>query len=175
MKRFISLLNIVLVLSLLLGGCAPPTPEVVVKEVPVEKKVVETVVVEKVVKETVIVEVEKPVEVVKEMPVIDFSTDLDDQNEPIGGASSFPEGVERVCGSFMPPGEVDIQLLAMGMYGPTGYMTERGYDLEFASASASDRIGFCFYARELPSGEHTIEVYDADGNLIASGPLEIEE
>ena len=41
-----------------LAGCAPPTPEVVVKEVPVEKKVVETVVVEK----EVFVEKEVPVE-----------------------------------------------------------------------------------------------------------------
>jgi hypothetical protein len=173
MKRFISLLNIVLVLGLLVAGCAPPTPEVIVKEVPVEELVVLTAAVEKVVEETAMVEEEQPVEVVKEVPVIDFSTDLDEQNEPIGGASSFPEQVEKICGSFMPSGEVDIQLL--GMYGPTGYMTERGWELEFASASPSGRIGFCFNAHELPPGEHALEVHDTDGDLIASGRLEIEE
>jgi hypothetical protein len=77
MKWFIWLLNIFLVLSLLVAGCAPATPEVVVKEVPVEKKVVETVVVEKEkvvekpVVETVVVEKEKPVTVMVEKKVVE--------------------------------------------------------------------------------------------------------
>jgi hypothetical protein len=65
MKRFISLLNIVLVLGLLVGGCAAPTPEVIVKEVPVEKKIVVTVTVEK----EVVVEKEAEVTKIVEGPV----------------------------------------------------------------------------------------------------------
>jgi len=47
MKRLATLLVIVAVLASFIGGCAAPTPEVVEKEVVVEKPVVQTVVVEK--------------------------------------------------------------------------------------------------------------------------------
>lgn len=43
MKRFISLLNIVLAVSLIVAGCAPPTPQVIEKEVVVEKEVPVTI------------------------------------------------------------------------------------------------------------------------------------
>lgn len=125
---------------------------------------------------TFIVEVEKPVKVVKEVPVIDFSTDLDDQNEPVGAASSFPQGVEKICGFFLPESDISIRLLGgVDVHFEDCLIGELDLAREFASASPSGRIGFCFYARELPPGEHTIEVYDADGNLIAAGPLKIEE
>ena len=66
-KKWTSLSALVMIVSLVLSACAAPTPEVVEKQVVVEKPVVQTVVVEK---EKV---VEKPVvetvEVVKEVPV----------------------------------------------------------------------------------------------------------
>jgi multiple sugar transport system substrate-binding protein len=75
MKRFASLLTIVVALCLL-ASCAPaPAPEVIEREVVVEKAVVETVVVEKevvvekAVVETVVVEKEVEKEVVKEVVV----------------------------------------------------------------------------------------------------------
>jgi len=67
MKSFARLLLVVAVLTSLIAGCAAPTPEVIEKEVVVEKKVIETVEVEKevVVEKKVIetVEVEKEVTV----------------------------------------------------------------------------------------------------------------
>ncbi len=67
-KRWGTLLALVAIAAITLSACAPPTPEVIEKEVVVEKSVVETVVVEKevVVEKPVVevVEVEKPVEVV---------------------------------------------------------------------------------------------------------------
>jgi len=66
-KRMLLLVTIVVVVT---AGCAAPAPEIVEKEVVVEKKVIETVVVEKEVVvekkvvETVVVEKEIPVEVV---------------------------------------------------------------------------------------------------------------
>jgi peptide/nickel transport system substrate-binding protein len=73
MKRLTALLVVVVVLTSFVAGCAAPTPEVVEKEVIVEKPVVETVVVEKekvVEKEVpVTVEVEKEKVVEKEVPV----------------------------------------------------------------------------------------------------------
>jgi hypothetical protein len=62
MKRFISPLNIVLLLSLLVGGCTTPTPEAIEKEVVVEKEVEVEV--------TTIVEVEE--EVVVEVTPVPF-------------------------------------------------------------------------------------------------------
>ena len=66
-KKWTSLFALVIIASMVLAACAPPTPEIIEKEVVVEKKVIETVVVEKevpvekVVKETVEVVVEKEV------------------------------------------------------------------------------------------------------------------
>jgi ABC-type sugar transport system substrate-binding protein len=73
MKR--SVLLLVLALGLVVVACAPSTPQVVEKEVVVEKPVVETVVVEKEkvvekpVVETVIIEKEKVVEVTPKRPI----------------------------------------------------------------------------------------------------------
>jgi peptide/nickel transport system substrate-binding protein len=58
-KKWITLIALVAIVAMVLPACAPPTPEVIVKEVPVEKEVVRTVVVEK----------EVPVEIEKEVPV----------------------------------------------------------------------------------------------------------
>ena len=66
-KKWTSLFALVIIASMVLSACAAPTPEIIEKEVVVEKKVIETVVVEKevpvekVVKETVEVVVEKEV------------------------------------------------------------------------------------------------------------------
>ncbi len=75
MKRITLLANILVIAMLALSACAQPTPQVVEKEVVVEKPVVETVVVErekvveKPVVQTVVVEKEKVVEkVVTPMP-----------------------------------------------------------------------------------------------------------
>jgi len=69
--RKLTLLNLFAVLVLVLAACAAPTPEVIEKEVVVEKPVVQTVVVEreKIVEKPVIqtVVVEKEVEVIKEV------------------------------------------------------------------------------------------------------------
>jgi len=68
-KKWTSLFALVIIASMVLAACAPPTPEIIEKEVVVEKKVVETViiekevVVEKKVVETVVVEKEVIVEV----------------------------------------------------------------------------------------------------------------
>jgi hypothetical protein len=73
MKRLATLLVIVAALASFVAACAAPTPEVIEKEVVVEKPVVQTVevekevVVEKPVVETVVIEKEKVVE--KEVPV----------------------------------------------------------------------------------------------------------
>jgi len=65
-KKWIVLIALVAIAAMILPACAPaPTPQVIVKEVPVEKKVVETVVVEK---EVPVVK-EVPKEVVKEVMV----------------------------------------------------------------------------------------------------------
>ena len=73
MKRLVTLLVSVAVLTSLVAACAPPTPQVIEKDVVVEKLVVETVVVEKeVIVEKLVVEtvvVEK--EVVVEKPVVE--------------------------------------------------------------------------------------------------------
>ena len=74
-KKWMTMIALAAIAAMILPACAPPTPEVIVKEVPVEKKVVETVVVEKEVPvekkvvETVVVEKEVPKEVVKEVVV----------------------------------------------------------------------------------------------------------
>jgi len=63
-KNWMTLIALVAIAVMMLPACAPPaTPEVIVKEVPVEKKVVETVIVEKEVpvEKEVIKEVEKEV------------------------------------------------------------------------------------------------------------------
>ncbi len=69
-KKWMTLIAVVAIAAMVLPACAPPaTPEVVVKEVPVEKKVVETVVVEKEVpvEKEVVKEVEKEVTKVVEV------------------------------------------------------------------------------------------------------------
>ncbi len=75
-KKWTTLIALVVIAAMILPACAPPaTPEVIVKEVPVEKKVVETVVVEKEVPvekqvvETVVVEKEVEKEVVQTVVV----------------------------------------------------------------------------------------------------------
>jgi len=70
--RKLTLLNLFVVLALVLAACAPPTPEVIEKEVVVEKLVVETVVVEKekVVEKPVVETVVIEKEVVVEKPVV---------------------------------------------------------------------------------------------------------
>ena len=78
-KKWMSLIALVAMIATVLVACAPPaTPEVIVKEVPVEKKVVETVVVEKEVpvEKEVVKEVEKEVtkEVVVEKEVVVTAT-----------------------------------------------------------------------------------------------------
>jgi len=67
-KKWMILIALAAMAAMMLPACAPPaTPEVIIKEVPVEKKVVETVIVEKEVPvekkvvETVVVEKEKEV------------------------------------------------------------------------------------------------------------------
>ncbi len=65
-KKWLTLIALVAIVAMVLPACAPPaTPEVIVKEVPVEKKVVETVIVEKevAVEKEVVKEVEKEVKV----------------------------------------------------------------------------------------------------------------
>jgi peptide/nickel transport system substrate-binding protein len=71
MKK-LTLLNLFAVLALVLAACAAPTPEVIEKEVVVEKPVVETVVVEKekVVEKPVVETVVVEKEVVVEKPVV---------------------------------------------------------------------------------------------------------
>ena len=73
MKHRNTLLSVLLVAALLLAACASATPEIVEKEVVVEKKVIETVIVEKeVVVEKPVIEtvvVEKEVVVTVEVPV----------------------------------------------------------------------------------------------------------
>ena len=47
-KKWMTLIAVVAIAAMVLPACAPPaTPEVIIKEVPVEKKVIETVIVEK--------------------------------------------------------------------------------------------------------------------------------
>ena len=63
-KKWMTLIALMAIAAMILPACAPPaTPEVVIKEVPVEKKVVETVIVEKEVpvEKEVVKEVEKEV------------------------------------------------------------------------------------------------------------------
>ena len=80
-KKWMTLIALVAMAAMILPACAPaPTPEVIVKEVPVEKRVVETVVVEKEVPvekevvKTVVVEKEVPKEVVVEKEVVVTAT-----------------------------------------------------------------------------------------------------
>jgi len=69
-KKWIVLIALVAIAAMILPACAPaPTPEVIVKEVPVEKKVVETVIVEKEVPVEKEVVKEVPKEVIKEVVV----------------------------------------------------------------------------------------------------------
>jgi len=58
-KKWITLIALVAIAAMILPACAVPTPEVIVKEVPVEKEVIKEV--EKEVVKTVVVEVEKEV------------------------------------------------------------------------------------------------------------------
>jgi len=69
-KKWIVLIALIAIAAMILPACAPaPTPEVIVKEVPVEKKVVETVIVEKEVPVEKEVVKEVPKEVIKEVVV----------------------------------------------------------------------------------------------------------
>ena len=77
-KKWMSLAALVMIVSMVFSACAPPTPEVIEKEVVVEKPMVQTVIVEKEkiiekpVVETVVVEKEVPVEkIVKETVVVE--------------------------------------------------------------------------------------------------------
>ena len=60
-KKWMVLIALVAIAAMILPACAPPTPEVIVKEVPVEKEVIKTVIVEK--------EVPVEKEVIKEVVV----------------------------------------------------------------------------------------------------------
>ncbi len=77
-KKWTSLFALVIIASMVLSACAVPTPEIIEKEVVVEKKVIETVivekevVVEKKVVETVVVEKEVIVEVTPEPVVVAY-------------------------------------------------------------------------------------------------------
>jgi peptide/nickel transport system substrate-binding protein len=94
-EKWTSLLALVMIVSMVLSACAAPTPEIIEREVLVEKPVVETVVVEKEVLvekpvvETVVVEKEVPVEkVVKETVevVVEKEVIVEVTPEPAAGA-----------------------------------------------------------------------------------------
>jgi multiple sugar transport system substrate-binding protein len=87
MKRLAAFLVVVAVLASFVAACAAPTPEVIEKEVIVEKPVIQTVVVEKEkivekpVVETVVVEKEVPVEV--EKTLIEFWSTDDEEDRVV--------------------------------------------------------------------------------------------
>lgn len=93
-KKWMTLIALVAMAAMILPACAPPTPEVVVKEVPVEKIVIETVVVEK--------EVPVEIEVVKEVEVVVTPTPVPPPPKKKLEGLWYPLGTE--------PPTLDIQL-----------------------------------------------------------------
>ena len=93
-KKWTTLMVLVAIVAVVLSACAAPTPEIIEKEVLVEKKVVETVIVErevlveKPVVETVIVEKEVAVEVTREVPVtVEVTAVLEATPEPVASVA----------------------------------------------------------------------------------------
>ena len=92
-KKWTILIALVAIAAMILPACAPPaTPEVVIKEVPVEVKVVETVIVEKEV--PVKVEVEVPIEIEKkvvETVIVEKEVEKEVKVEVVVTATPVPE------------------------------------------------------------------------------------
>jgi len=104
-KSIVFFTSLLVVLSLVLSACAPPTPEIIEKEVVVErpviqtvvvetekvveKPVVETVVVEKIVKETVVVEAAAPAEALPRKETLYFNGQ---QWGPVVGWNPYSSG-----------------------------------------------------------------------------------
>jgi len=109
-KKWMTLIALVAMAAMMLPACAPPaTPEVVVKEVPVEVKVVETVIVEK----EVPVEVEVVKEVEKEVKVeVPVEVEVVVTATPVPAPPEPPK--KKLDGLWYPittePPTVDIQL-----------------------------------------------------------------
>ncbi|MDH4138031.1 MAG: PPC domain-containing protein, partial [Anaerolineae bacterium] len=165
MKRFISLLNIVLVLSMLLTACGPATtPEVI------EKVVAETVVVEKEVEVTkeVQVEVEKEVVVTptptlvppmpEEVPVIELDEALEDELSGDGAVAYYrvsgPEGYDRLIVELGGPGDADFDLYVR--HGAPPSLDD--YDWSSTGSGSEEQIII-----DDPSGKYYILVYAYTG------------
>jgi len=128
MKRLVTLLVVVAVLASFVAACAAPTPQVIEKEVVVEKPVVQTVVVEK--EKIVEKEVVKTVEVVKEVPVevektvVDFWT-TDNEEERV-------EVYEAIADRFMAEHpNIDVRIVPI---------EEAGVSQRIATALAANRL-----------------------------------
>jgi len=126
MKRLATLLVVVAVLASFLAGCAAPTPEVVEKEIVVEKPVVETVVVEKekIVEKPVVetVVVEKEVVVEREVLVTPTPEPFKPKGEMVIALTTEIDTVERSNSSERNAINASLQmydtLLTAPWYGP---------------------------------------------------------
>jgi peptide/nickel transport system substrate-binding protein len=141
-KKWMILIALVAIAAMILPACAPPTPEVVVKEVPVIEKVVETVVVEKevpVVKEVakeVEKEVTKDVVIEKEVEVVVTATPQPTPVPPPEAISDFADVPEdilvQVCEDVKAAVEYDddartLTLHLAAPFGPTMQLLSNGW------------------------------------------------
>ena len=142
-KKWMTLIALAAIAAMILPACAPPaTPEVIVKEVPVEKKVVETVIVEKEVpvEKEVVKEVEKEetkeVVVEKEVEVVVTATPeppAAPAAEQIADFADVPEDVlVQVCEDVKAAVEYDddartLTLHLAAPFGPTMQLLSNGW------------------------------------------------
>jgi len=151
--RKLTLLNLFAVLALVLAACAQPTPEVIEKEVVVEKPVIQTVVIEKevVVEKPVIqtVVVEKEVAVIKEVtPVLPSKYNEAPMLKEMVDKGELPPVDERLPDE---PLVVDV-VEEIGQYGG---VWRRGF-LGPADANNYVRVVFDGLVRYSPGGDKVV-------------------
>jgi branched-chain amino acid transport system substrate-binding protein len=149
-KKWTSLPALVMIVSMVLSACAAPTPEVIEKEVVVEKPVVETVVVEKEkivekpVVETVVVE-----KVVKETVVVEVTP------TPVPTATPVPP----------PPApefiEIGGSIPLTGKFGSLGSQVKAGYEYGVEDINAAGGVYVAKYDAKIPL---RLTVYDDESD-----------
>jgi len=107
-----------------------------------------------------------------------FSTELDDENQPVVALDTFPEGVERIFGSFQLPRDMnvnveDLYIIVENL--TTGEWAYTEGEWEYTEAMTSgNNVGFSFDAADLTPDTYTLEVRQGEF-VIASGSFTIEQ
>ncbi len=178
-KKWMTLIALVAIAAMILPACAPPaTPEVVVKEVPVEKIVVETVVVEK----EVPVEKEVVKEVVKEVEVVVTATPVPEPDIVTLDANlgSEPPEADPALATDTTSVLIDEQMF-LGLTDFDDETQEVIPELATEWSPSEDGLTWTFKMRDdvvwvtyNPASGQVEEVLDADGNPMIVNAHEVE-